>query len=240
MTADLGESDVRRRRTARHAALEDVRQQSARPRRRRRRVIDARERFVERLRAARAAANALYQGVYPLSAALSRPLIGALLVEAAHKYGADAVAHGCTGKGNDQVRIELGVRALDPHLTVRAPLREAPLSRPDAIAYAPNTAFRSRTPRQSRIRSTPTCGAARSKPACSKIRGTRRPKTRTRGPRRPPMQPAKPDDVVDSLRTRRSVGGRRHRSRIWLQSSTRSPARTASAASTWSKIASSA
>jgi argininosuccinate synthase len=81
-------------------------------------------------------ANAAYQGIYPLSAALSRPLIGALLVETAHERAADTVAHGCTGKGNDQVRIELAVRALDPYLHARAPLREHPLSRPDAIAFA--------------------------------------------------------------------------------------------------------
>lgn len=99
-------------------------------------VIDARERFVSSYVMPALQANARYQGVYPLSAALSRPLIGALLVETAHAYNAQAVAHGCTGKGNDQVRIELAVRSLDPSLTVRAPLRESPLSRPDAIAYA--------------------------------------------------------------------------------------------------------
>jgi argininosuccinate synthase len=99
-------------------------------------VADVRERFVEEYVYPALRANAKYQGVYPLSAALSRPLIGALLVETAHALGADTVAHGCTGKGNDQVRIELAVRALDPHLKARAPLREQPLSRPDAMAYA--------------------------------------------------------------------------------------------------------
>ena len=99
-------------------------------------VIDARERFIAGYALPALAANAMYEGVYPLSAALSRPLIAALLVETAHKYAADTVAHGCTGKGNDQVRIELAVRALDPGLKVRAPLRETPLSRPDAIEYA--------------------------------------------------------------------------------------------------------
>ncbi len=99
-------------------------------------VIDARERFVAQYVTPALRANAKYQGVYPLSAALSRPLIGALLVETAHARGADTVAHGCTGKGNDQVRIELAVRALDSRLKARAPLREQPLSRPDAIAFA--------------------------------------------------------------------------------------------------------
>jgi argininosuccinate synthase len=63
-------------------------------------------------------------------------LIADLLVETALAHGADAVAHGCTGKGNDQVRIEVGVRAKAPHLKTLAPLRDNPLSRPDAIAYA--------------------------------------------------------------------------------------------------------
>lgn len=99
-------------------------------------VIDARQRFVDEYVYRALRSNAKYQGVYPLSAALSRPLIGALLVETAQRTGADAVAHGCTGKGNDQVRIELAVRALAPHLVARAPLREHPLSRPDAMAFA--------------------------------------------------------------------------------------------------------
>jgi argininosuccinate synthase len=99
-------------------------------------LIDARERFVTDYAFKALAANALYEGVYPLSAALSRPLIADLLVETATEYRADAVAHGCTGKGNDQVRIEVGVRAKAPHLRTLAPLRERPLSRPDAIAYA--------------------------------------------------------------------------------------------------------
>jgi argininosuccinate synthase len=99
-------------------------------------MLDVRQRFVDDYVLPALAANAKYEGVYPLSAALSRPLIAALLVETAHAYNADTVAHGCTGKGNDQVRIELAVRALDPSLRVRAPLREAPLSRPDAMAFA--------------------------------------------------------------------------------------------------------
>jgi argininosuccinate synthase len=99
-------------------------------------VIDARERFITEHAFVALHANAQYQGVYPLSAALSRPLIADLLVKTAHEYGATVVAHGCTGKGNDQVRIEVAVRALDPSLVCRAPMREKPLSRPDAIAFA--------------------------------------------------------------------------------------------------------
>ena len=135
MTADLGESDGVAGEGA-AAELEKVKAKALALGAYDAVVIDARERFVQNYVLPALAANAMYEGVYPLSAALSRPLIGALLVEVAHQYGADAVAHGCTGKGNDQVRIELAVRALDPTIAVRAPLREAPLSRPDAIAYA--------------------------------------------------------------------------------------------------------
>jgi argininosuccinate synthase len=99
-------------------------------------LLDVKERFIAEYAQPALRANALYEGAYPLSAALSRPLIAAALVEAAHKYSANAVAHGCTGKGNDQVRIEVAVRALDPGLKTLAPLRDEPLSRPDAIAFA--------------------------------------------------------------------------------------------------------
>jgi argininosuccinate synthase len=135
MTADLGESDGVAGEGA-AAELEKVKAKAIALGAYDAVIIDARERFVENYVQPALAANAQYEGVYPLSAALSRPLIGALLVEVAHQFGADTVAHGCTGKGNDQVRIELAVRALDPTLKVRAPLREAPLSRPDAIAFA--------------------------------------------------------------------------------------------------------
>ena len=135
MTLDLGESDGVAGEGA-AAELEKVKQKAIALGAYAAEVLDVRERFVAEYVQPALAANAMYQGVYPLSAALSRPLIGALLVELAHKYNADAVAHGCTGKGNDQVRIELAVRALDPSLTVRAPLREQPLSRPDALAFA--------------------------------------------------------------------------------------------------------
>jgi len=135
MTADLGESDGVAGAGA-AAELEKVRKKALALGAYDAVVIDARERFVSNYVQPALAANAMYEGVYPLSAALSRPLIGALLVEVAHQFSADAVAHGCTGKGNDQVRIELAVRALDPALTVRAPLRESPLSRPDAIVFA--------------------------------------------------------------------------------------------------------
>lgn len=80
-------------------------------------------------------ANALYENRYPLSTALARPLIAKILVEAAEKYGADAVAHGCTGKGNDQVRFDVAIAALNPKIKVLAPAREWGMSREQTIAY---------------------------------------------------------------------------------------------------------
>ena len=135
LTADLGESDAVAGGGA-AKALQAVKDKALALGARDAVLVDAKARFIENYAYKALHANALYQGIYPLSAALSRPLIAELLVETAHKYGAGAVAHGCTGKGNDQVRIELGVRALDPQLSCRAPLREQPLSRPDAIAFA--------------------------------------------------------------------------------------------------------
>lgn len=135
MTVDLGESDAIAG-TGAQAALDAVRSKALALGAYDAVLIDARQRFVAEYAFVALRANALYQDVYPLSAALSRPLIGDLLVKTAREYAATAVAHGCTGKGNDQVRIELAVRALDPTLACRAPLRECPLSRPDAMAFA--------------------------------------------------------------------------------------------------------
>ena len=86
-------------------------------------VVDGRERFVTDFVWPHLQANALYQGIYPLATALARPLIAQLLVEVARREGADAVAHGCTGKGNDQVRFDVATHALDPGLEVIAPMR---------------------------------------------------------------------------------------------------------------------
>ncbi|MEM1367958.1 MAG: argininosuccinate synthase [Cyanobacteria bacterium P01_H01_bin.15] len=80
-------------------------------------------------------ANALYENRYPLSTALARPLIAKLLVEAAIKYDCDAVAHGCTGKGNDQVRFDVAIAGLNPDLKILAPAREWGMSREETIAY---------------------------------------------------------------------------------------------------------
>lgn len=98
-------------------------------------VVDAKETFVKDFAFPAICANTLYENRYPLSTALARPLIAKLLVEAAEKYGADAVAHGCTGKGNDQVRFDVGIMALNPNLKVLAPAREWGMSREEAITY---------------------------------------------------------------------------------------------------------
>ena len=87
-------------------------------------VVDMRKEFADDILTKALAANALYENKYPLVSALSRPIISKSLVEIAHQYGAKYIAHGCTGKGNDQVRFETSVRLLDPTLTIIAPVRE--------------------------------------------------------------------------------------------------------------------
>jgi len=99
-------------------------------------VVDAKELFVNHFIFPALKADALYEGQYPLATALSRPLIAKLLVDAAREEGATAVAHGCTGKGNDQVRIEVSVNALAPELKVIAPAREWGMTREETISYA--------------------------------------------------------------------------------------------------------
>ncbi|MFA5810220.1 MAG: argininosuccinate synthase [Thermoleophilia bacterium] len=99
-------------------------------------VVDAKEEFAKDFILPALAANALYEEKYPLVSALSRPLICKVLVEAAHESGATAVAHGCTAKGNDQVRFDLGIRSLDPSLEILAPAREWGMSREQSMEYA--------------------------------------------------------------------------------------------------------
>ena len=99
-------------------------------------VMDAKELFVDHFVLPALKADALYEGQYPLATALSRPLIGKLLVDVAREEKATAVAHGCTGKGNDQVRIEVSVNALAPDLKVIAPAREWGMTREETIKYA--------------------------------------------------------------------------------------------------------
>ncbi|KHD84668.1 argininosuccinate synthase [Heyndrickxia ginsengihumi] len=99
-------------------------------------MIDAKEMLAKDYILPALKANALYEGKYPLSSAISRPLISKLLVDVAEQEGAVAVAHGCTGKGNDQVRFEVSVQALNPNLKVVAPVREWGMTRDEEIAYA--------------------------------------------------------------------------------------------------------
>jgi argininosuccinate synthase len=99
-------------------------------------LIDARDEFAEEYVLPAIKANALYGGGYPLFTALGRPLIAKLAVEAAREHGCDTIAHGCTGKGNDQVRIEATIATIDPELRILAPVREWQMGREEEIAYA--------------------------------------------------------------------------------------------------------
>src|SRR5262245_32355972 len=126
VTLDLGQgrelTDVRERALAAGAA--------------RAHVLDVREEFARDYILPALQADALYEERYPLATALGRPLIAKKLVEIAHMENAAAIAHGCTGKGNDQVRIDVSARAIDPKMTVIAPAREWSMTRADEIEYA--------------------------------------------------------------------------------------------------------
>jgi argininosuccinate synthase len=123
--ADLGQGDELE--PIRRKALDSGASQSI--------VGDLIEPFIREFAFPAIRANALYEGRYPLSTALARPLIARRLVEIAREVGADAVAHGCTGKGNDQVRFDVAIGALAPELKVLAPAREWGMSREQTIAY---------------------------------------------------------------------------------------------------------
>ena len=99
-------------------------------------VLDVKDEFAEEYVLPALQAHAYYEQKYPLVSALSRPVISKKLVEIAHKTGATTIAHGCTGKGNDQVRFEVAIAALDPNLKVIAPVREWKWSREEEIEYA--------------------------------------------------------------------------------------------------------
>ena len=99
-------------------------------------VVDGRDVFLKYFAFPALQAGAIYEKEYPLATAIGRPLIAKMLVDVAHEVGAKAVAHGCTGKGNDQVRLDVSVTALDPNLQIIAPVREWKMSRPEEIEYA--------------------------------------------------------------------------------------------------------
>jgi len=128
LAADLGQGDELD--PIREKALVAGAQQSL--------VADLTEEFIRDYAFPAIQANALYENRYPLSTALARPLIAKALVKAAADYKADAVAHGCTGKGNDQVRFDVFIAALNPSLKVLTPAREWGMSREETIAYGEN------------------------------------------------------------------------------------------------------
>lgn len=99
-------------------------------------IVDARDEFASEYCMLALKANAMYEGVYPLVSAISRPLITKHLVRAAHQFGADTIAHGCTGKGNDQVRFEVSIMSIDPTIKAISPIRDLGLMRDVEIAYA--------------------------------------------------------------------------------------------------------
>ena len=125
LAADLGQGDE----------LEPVREKALKSGASESLVADVKDIFVKDYAFPAIQANALYENRYPLGTALARPLIAKILVEAAAKYGADAIAHGCTGKGNDQVRFDVSCTALNPNLKILAPAREWGMSREETIAY---------------------------------------------------------------------------------------------------------
>ena len=124
LTIDLGmvDLDTARQRALSIGAVEAV-------------IVDGRQTLVDEFLFPSLQAGTVYEEQYPLATALGRPLIARYLVEAAREHGAYAVAHGCTGKGNDQVRIEVGVMAIDPSIQVIAPIRDWGMSRDDEIEY---------------------------------------------------------------------------------------------------------
>lgn len=99
-------------------------------------IVDAKEEFAKNYIALAIKANASYQGDYHMATCIGRPLLAKIAVETAKKYNCDAIAHGCTGKGNDQVRIEAGILALDPDMKIIAPVREWALGRDEELVYA--------------------------------------------------------------------------------------------------------
>jgi argininosuccinate synthase len=116
--------------------LEDIRERALAIGAVRAHVLDVRDEFAREFILPALKAGAIYEDRYPLATALGRPLIARRLVEIAHLEGASAIAHGCTGKGNDQVRLDVSARALDPKIKVIAPARVWGMTRPDEIEYA--------------------------------------------------------------------------------------------------------
>lgn len=126
MTADVGEGKD----------LEEIKQRALNVGAKAAYMLDLKDEFASDYVLPAIKANGLYEGVYPLVSALSRPIIVKKMVEIAEKESADAIAHGCTGKGNDQVRFDVGTAALAPHIKALAPVRDWGMTRDEEIDYA--------------------------------------------------------------------------------------------------------
>ncbi|MGD1913368.1 MAG: argininosuccinate synthase [Rivularia sp. (in: cyanobacteria)] len=125
LAADLGQGEE----------LEPVREKALKSGASESLVVNVQESFIKDYAFSAIQANAIYENRYPLATALARPLIAKVLVETAQTYQADAIAHGCTGKGNDQVRFDVAVTGMNPNLKILAPAREWGMSREETIAY---------------------------------------------------------------------------------------------------------
>ena len=137
-------------------------------------VLDLKTEFAEQYCLPALLANGLYLERYPLVSALSRPVIAKHLALAAQEFGADTVAHGCTGKGNDQVRFEVGIGAIAPDLKVLAPVRDSGMTRDKAIQFAEDKGLPIDQSSDRRTRWIRTSGGARWRPASWRTRGMRR------------------------------------------------------------------
>ena len=210
-------------------------------------IEDLREEFVRDYVFPMFRANAVYEGQYLLGTSIARPLIAKAQIDIARKVGADAVSHGATGKGNDQVRFEVAYYALEPDIRVIAPWREWDLaSEPRGCSPSPSST-RSRSPRTSAARrrsaSTPTCCTPPPRARCWRTRPSRRRSSSISAPSPRRTRPTRPTVFTIGLRARRS--GRRSTASAVAggaarPGSTSSATTTASAGSTWSRTASSA
>ncbi|BDB42788.1 argininosuccinate synthase [Mycobacterium kiyosense] len=160
-------------------------------------VVDARDEFAEGYCLPTILNNALYMDRYPLVSAISRPLIVKHLVAAAREHGGSIVSHGCTGKGNDQVRFEVGFASLAPDLEVLAPVRDYAWTREKAIAFAEENGIPINVTKRSPFSiDQNVCGVARWRRVSSSTCGTPPPRTSTTTPRTRPSTGTPPDEVI--------------------------------------------
>ena len=178
-------------------------------------LLDRKHAFADEQCAQAIKTNALYEGRYPLVSALSRPVIAEAVAEVAVELGADALVHGCTGKGNDQLRFELAFRSHYPGVRVIAPLRDRIWTRRRRSTTRWRAGSRSPTPPPRRSRSTRTSSGVQSRRVCSRIRGRRRPRSRMRS--RPILQ-LRPHPSSSCSASRRARPSRSTAKRSSLQS----------------------